>query len=93
VNYQDITGTNYTYGLLRMECGQKYVAATGGTTITFQEAFSKILCSFFQPRVDDNITVALVSESTTSITIKLYDADSGTEVSGVGVNWIAIGVD
>jgi hypothetical protein len=99
IDYQDSAGTNYDYGLLRMECGVSTIPSNAGAgnnalAITFGTAFSKIL-SFVVSSDDGDYNKVITADlvSTSGATVRASkEGVGGTTITATDVHWIAIGV-
>jgi len=93
VDYQDSAGTNYEYGLLKIQMGEAIqTASTSSVNVTFPKAFTKFLGGPAAPNTTD-ICVAVGSTSTTSMTLYARDIAGNYPASDVVLRWIAVGVE
>lgn len=104
VDYQDSAGTNYEYGLLKLQCG--VVSATSDTAvngitvnISFPKTFTKILGAWANAKDGTslggkNCIVAIKNQSNTGCTlvISVADATNFSSAETKNYDWFALGV-
>lgn len=92
VDYQDTAGTNYKYGLLKMQSGTvKGGTANNTALITFPVAFRKLLCIIVTLRSYGGVTSDYYAVSTTTTSFSIYH--SVADLSAYHFYWIAVGVE